>query len=187
MIVQNMMGRVGVNRPTSWEYSTGKRWGNIVHDRWGRRAGRAKDCVGGDVASGWANRDDFGVYDGRGVARSSVVIGRGYGVVYVGGNVIDWWCECVGSVVFVVGGWIRDMPVRRIGGGYAVGLSGDGVGDGVLMDGGVGECVGGVGGKRIWRRNGVGRIVDGAKLGGSDCGDGSGRRVDVGGGIFVTG
>jgi len=89
MIVRNMMGRVGVNRPTSGEYSTGKGWGDIVHDRWGSRAGLARDCVCGDVASGRANRADVVFDNGRGVARSDVVIGRGNGVVYVCGSVID--------------------------------------------------------------------------------------------------
>ena len=63
--------------------------------------------MGGDVSSGWANMADCGVYDGRGVVRSGVVICRGYGVVYMCGDGIDWWCGCVGSdddVVVVVGG-----------------------------------------------------------------------------------
>ena len=61
------------------------------------------DCVGGDVARGWANRANFGVYDRRGVARSSDVIYRGYSVVYVGGNVIDWRCGCMEIMIINVG------------------------------------------------------------------------------------
>ena len=51
--------------------------------------------MGGNVASGWTNRANCGVYDRRGVARSGDVICRGYGVVYVGGNVIDRRCGCM--------------------------------------------------------------------------------------------
>ena len=67
--------------------------------------------MGGGVASGWANSANCGVYDERGVTRSGVVICRGYGVVYVDGNVIDRRCGCMDSIVVIA------VVVVVVGGG----------------------------------------------------------------------
>ena len=66
------------------------------------------DCVFCDVAIGWADRTNFGVYDRRGITRSGDVIYRGYGVVFMVDNVVYQWyggmeiiivCVVVGVVV----------------------------------------------------------------------------------------
>ena len=61
-------------------------------------------CVGGGVVMEWANGARYvgGVVvflDVRGVARSGVVGCEGYGVVCVGGDVINWWCDSCDDVV----------------------------------------------------------------------------------------